>query len=369
MSARRWFPRLGLSLATAVVLLTGAELVFRRLEGRLGLTPATIANLRAYQRGIVHGFAPRPYTVFRRVPGSSGVNSAGFLDGEWELERTAGVPRVLCLGGSTTEGGNTLGTLGSYPAFLREILQQRLGGPVQVMNAGVSGWCSAELLDAWFLELQDYRPDLVVIHEGVNDARPQMWPGFRRDYSHYRRPWRFPATGAFERALTGKSDLFLWLLSRRTRPTVGTATEFDPGGRSSFDPESRILPPETLLSFRRNLLSIGRSVRDLGGQVALLTMISDPRDEEEDVNRTVAYRVAIRENNRAMREIAAQEGWLLCDLESLEQDRREEWKSWFLDFVHVDPRGNARKAELLAELLLASGWPELARPAGAHERR
>ncbi len=351
------------SLAAFVLSLLAAECIFRSFEERLGIDARWLRNMRKYVcAGDPGGFTAHPHTVYRRRPGQRGINSEGFRDEEWKLERTPGVPRILCIGGSTTAGGNPMGALGSYPGLLKQILEERLGRPVEVMNAGMSGWTSAEMVAAWFLNLQDYRPDLVVIHEAVNDVEPRNYPGFRRDYSHHRRSWSLPTFGPLSRLLAAKSDLYLWFVGGRSIPTIHDATIQRLKGSMSFD--GTAFPRETIAPYRRNLRSIGRSVRDLGGMVAFMTLLYDPTFDEEP-EKKASYRVGVLDNNQVMRELAAEEGWLLCDLYADEQPRREEWKPVFTDMVHVVPEGNRRKAERLAQTLLDHGWPDLPSSTGS----
>jgi hypothetical protein len=68
----------------------------------------------------------------------------------------------------------------------------------------------------YFLTVQDFTPDLVLLHEIVNDAEPRAWPKFSRDYSHYRHPWTPPRYVWPLRTLVGWSDLVAFLDLRRT---------------------------------------------------------------------------------------------------------------------------------------------------------
>ena len=48
------------------------------------------------------------------------------------------------------------------------------------MNVGITGWTTAETLVNYFLVVQDLSPDIVLIHEAVNDAEPRVGPAFGR---------------------------------------------------------------------------------------------------------------------------------------------------------------------------------------------
>ncbi len=357
---RRRAAALALACLGLVGLLALAEVAFRARAERLGFDAARRAAARDYVlHGWTAGYAPHPHTIFRRPPAPGVVNAEGFKDAQWTLARTRGVPRILCLGGSTTESGNDAGLQGSFPFFLGAILRERLGREVEVLNAGMSGWNSAELVAAWFLDLIDFRPDLVVIHEAVNDVEPRGHQGFRRDYSHYRHAFVPLAYDPLTRWLAAHSDLWLWLVGRDGPPTIQDMTVFPDHPPYGFDGVR--FPPGTLEPYRRNLRSIGESVLAEGGTLALMTLVYDTRydarpQEAKDVWPTRQFRVGIREHNQVMRELAAAHGWLLCDLEALERERMDEWAPWFRDLVHVEPEGNRRKAERLAQTLIEQGF-------------
>jgi hypothetical protein len=130
----------GISLGVLVLVAAGAEAGFRALGPAEAREP--LASLRNY-----------------------------LLTGRTRA-RTSGVPRVACLGGSTTEGGNPQGRGGSYPPLLEVALEERTGRDFEVLNAGISSWTTNEMLVAWFLTIQDFQPDLVVLHEASAGAVP-----------------------------------------------------------------------------------------------------------------------------------------------------------------------------------------------------
>lgn len=93
--------------------------------------------------------------------------------------------RVACVGNSITYGmGVENREQNSYPAVLGRLL----GEAYQVRNFGHSG---ATLLNRGhhpYTQTQEYaealafRPDVVVIHLGINDTDPRNWPNYRDDF-------------------------------------------------------------------------------------------------------------------------------------------------------------------------------------------
>jgi acyl-CoA thioesterase-1 len=83
-----------------------------------------------------------------------------------------GVHRIVCLGDSITQGGEGPG---GYVWLVRHYLaalypQQ----PIEVINAGISGHKSTDMLARYQKDVLDKKPDLVTISVGVND----VWHGF-----------------------------------------------------------------------------------------------------------------------------------------------------------------------------------------------
>ena len=94
--------------------------------------------------------------------------------------------KVACVGNSVTYGaGISDRETMSYPAQL----QNKLGKDYDVRNFGVNGATLLKKghnpywkLDA-FKAAQDFNPDVVIIHLGLNDTDPRNWPRFRDEFN------------------------------------------------------------------------------------------------------------------------------------------------------------------------------------------
>lgn len=112
-----------------------------------------------------------PFFVYRkhasRENGVFRTNNYGFRDDDVLVPKPPGLIRILCIGGSTTEEGDSNGI--TYP----NILERRLNllfesSEFDVVNAGLSGYSS---LKGW-MRMPDYlalEPDLLVWYNAVND--------------------------------------------------------------------------------------------------------------------------------------------------------------------------------------------------------
>lgn len=106
--------------------------------------------------------------------------------------------RILCMGGSTTYGLGVNSPSQTYPARLEKqlswhieqdsVLNAHYTG-VEVLNAGLEAGNSAEELQQYIFKYSYYRPHVVVVNSGVNDAllAANASADFQPDYTHYRR--------------------------------------------------------------------------------------------------------------------------------------------------------------------------------------
>ena len=111
--------------------------------------------------------------------------------------------RVACLGGSTT--------MYQYPRYLEADLNRySLGRTFEVMDFGVNGWTLMESTVNYTIRVADFHPDVVLVHHGMNDCFPRVWPDYRPDYSHYRISWRDQSRW-FDRKILANSWIFSYL--------------------------------------------------------------------------------------------------------------------------------------------------------------
>jgi lysophospholipase L1-like esterase len=340
--------RLGLLLGATVAACVIAELGFRLVETRLGVDRARIGLLRDYLVMETADYEPRAYVGYADRRGAPGVNAWGFLDEEHDRAHPPGVIRIACLGSSTTESGNAANYRGSYPFFLQRELEARWQRPVEVLNFGVSSWTTAEVLVNYVLTVQDFTPDVVLLHEIVNDAEPRAWPHFSRDYSHYRHPWTAPRYVWPLRTIIGWSDLAAFLDLRRTSNAgLERLVTTDPHGQWVF-PHGQFAPG-TIEPFIRNTRTITEHATAHGAQVLLVTMPYD-HDRVSAPYMQTLHR-GLEEHNQVYRDLAQQEGYGLADLDVDERAHPAELTGAFVDLVHVQPAGNQWKARRIAAQL------------------
>ena len=110
------------------------------------------------------------------------INSLGHFGPEPKKEKTK--TRVVCIGASTTANNISDGQIDySYPS----ILQKYLGNDYEVLNCGIGGWISPDILINFQLNLLKLKPDIVILYHGYNDLQYHLMENTRSDYSHGRK--------------------------------------------------------------------------------------------------------------------------------------------------------------------------------------
>lgn len=104
-----------------------------------------------------------------------------FFDEEVTVKKPAGVTRVIVLGTSSTEGFR-LAKEDNFPSQLQRLLDRDPGGgKFEVINAGVGGYVSYQLLVYFQEVLLKLSPDIVILYLASNDLN-YNGPFTARDY-------------------------------------------------------------------------------------------------------------------------------------------------------------------------------------------
>ena len=143
-------------------------------------------------------------------------------------EQTAAIPkppdvfRIICLGGSTTEGFQSRG----YPASLQRMLSDKYPArKIEVLNAGKYFYSTEHSIIQYLFYLKALEPDVLILFHAVNDLiasftmPPFSSKPFRRDYGHFYGPLaniRYPRT--FEQFL--REFFFADLLIPHLKPIL-----------------------------------------------------------------------------------------------------------------------------------------------------
>jgi len=339
----------------------------RKTVFKVGLAVITLALLALIAEGVSRFAYPldanqetrlaafRDYAVHKRHRIYDPHPYIGYTPRNWHerfrsqfsLEKKPGVLRIACLGGSTTEGNE------AWPHLLAKDLADRANQPVEVMNWGVSGWTTTESMLNFFVNVQDWEPDLVLIHHAANDVLARLHPNYRTDYSHFRHPWVELNLPGWKRWLLGTSHLYARLQMEGVQTNIQSRVGYPMRDRSIV--MSGELPPETSAAYQRNLKTLIEYSASSGAKTALLTMPYSPNPEFRTGVLFAINHKGTLEHNELARELAAETDCLLIDLAAGFEAIRARSARFFRDGVHLDPGGHELKAELVAEALFEAG--------------
>ena len=216
-------------------------------------------------------------------------NEHGYRGPAVPLRRTHGKLRILFLGGSTTYGWTVDNPNETYPAFLGKILEKRLPDGLQgieIINGGVMWGTTAENLTHYIFKYRYYKPDIVVIEEGGNDAQGSaMITTYQPDYSHWRRtlPEIYPL-----------SSKVRWIMHSRFVSLFVIHTFYSHFFTGHFVRDDILPPakwyrseksgqiPEKDLAFKNNLSTLIREIRADGSEIVLVPFRPNPANQYSD---------------------------------------------------------------------------------------
>lgn len=292
---------------------------------------------------------------FVSQPGTGGGvtrhNSAGFRGDEFP-PKSATTLRIACFGASTTYGVGVDDNRDTYPAQLETVLRERPlpagWEDVEVLNLGVGGYTSREILGTMERTIPELQPDVVLIQNAINDVIPRFYPNYRDDYAHFRTnfapldvtvldrmAYRSQAWLAFAYAMGWIRPLSLQSQTQLPMPPVDEALAN--------------LAANSPTGYEKNLSRAVAFAQSQGCRVWLLTQayldvpaFAGPNEASRRLEG--GYRAGLAEHTELVVALAAQSGAGLIRLD--EQMPREQ--RFFTDPIHMSREGNRVKAELIA---------------------
>lgn len=244
--------------------------------------------------------------------------------------------RVVCLGGSTTRQ--------KYPVPLRLILHSETEPPLfEVMDFGCDGWTLQESLINYTIRVQDFSPDIVILHHGANDAMPRIWGEFKPDYTNFRTHWN-DQTGSLLRILSRYSFTANGILQRRGF-LVHNQQNFVIRNIGKDEMRAKA-SPKSAMTYRRNLESMIQLTKLNGSHLILANMPYDPSKGTEKMD------TIVNEHNQIMQELAQEHDVPILDFATFINPNEE----LFSDAVHMTPDGDKIKAQETTKQLWQWYW-------------
>jgi lysophospholipase L1-like esterase len=255
-------------------------------------------------------------------------------DYDWLEE---GATTIICIGDSVTYG-HGVSSEESYPARLEQLLKAGGGESIRVMNRGVTGWNQAgspnflrkETRLIGQVHKKGGRP-VVLYLGGHNDVMGAGWE-----------QWTAGGSGNKERSY--RLPRFLRILNWGLKTaSSGSAEKGD---------------EDTAAMLRKNIVSFADAAEQSGGQLYLLTYMIPGKPEglePETAKRVATCREKQRAGNQMLRQLAAEKGLPMIDLENTVPAPSVFDSQWFIDHIHPTPKGHREIAEAALKHLAAYG--------------
>ena len=258
-----------------------------------------------------------------------------------------GTFRIISLGGSVTFGWPYEKTPEvAYPMVLERLLNQSPPPGIkrfEVINAGVAAFSSYQGLEYFKLRLRRYKPDLVTICFGNNDAENNSETGtFLTDREYYERLRVLAQKKMVQKTRNLLNSLRAYALLEKGIFHIKLAL---------FKDQHRVPPAE----FQSNLMEFIQMAKEDGFNLMLIyepmIIFTEPLEDMSAEDRNNPYRKAIRAvaiKNPGRVHIA--------DTVAFFQTHQGEGEKLFVDFMHMTKRGNRVMGGFLKEDLFKSGF-------------
>jgi len=264
------------------------------------------------------------------------TNSAGFRDRERSVSKPAGVYRILLIGDSTLVGNGVRDSERLFASLLEVRLNGGSRAPVEVLNMGVGGYHTVQ--EVALLEERGlaYSPNLVMLGVTLNDL------DLASDAGVYQ--WLLKANPGVEpqrgRGLYARSlaqSRLLFVLHHRLRGWLGR--QGAPLGRDAHDRwyEENVLRGGSTLEVGFEMLARLRASHGFEVLVFVLPAFSDPFSR---------YRHG--DFHTLVEEVAKRFDFRVLDLIPGFQALNDDASLFALDAMHLNERGHAALAEILA---------------------
>ena len=271
----------------------------------------------------------------KNVPGIEGpqhitTDGKGFRTGNRLIRYEDETPyRIFAIGASTTEQAY-IDDSRTWTRLLEDSLTATLSRPVEVINTGVAG-----LRLVHHLATQDYiadlNPDLVLFLVGINDWNLQIKRHFDRD-GRFAKPWSVRLRDRFQRSVAFTFYQLYIELPQRTKLVVRDAQFTAMTDRERRPHVVRYLPQAVSEDFARGMARLAARCHEGAYRCMLLTQPSayypgapstvtqyfrlTPPGQSYTLDLDSLVHVAGLYND-FVRDLAAKEQLLLCDLEAV----------------------------------------------------
>lgn len=307
-----------------------------------------------------------PYLLYFNTPNYQDSikqhNSMGYRSGEILPEKPEETFRILALGGSTTYGYLNKDPSTTWPSLLQKKLRDHFSTEkIEVINAGLNYATSAELLAGYVFRHRYLNPDVVIFHEGGNDAVPVFFDAYTPEYTHFRAHGSGAYLRRYEKILL-HSNVFkvfysLWL---NNLETVYRSQPYSLSKLNRGQVEKYVKDETRYRGFMRNVELLIRLAQLDSADVLLFGFIQ-AREENLARNRPDLIGLekslirAVNKNNDILKTLAS--AHKVTYLEAKPSVFKDEW---FLDNCHLNEKGEEMKASLVFDEVVKMMSPVIA---------
>jgi lysophospholipase L1-like esterase len=309
-----------------------------------------------------YAWLPHPYLSYYPNPkyqrGQTFHNSLGYRNNEFPLEKPSGVYRIVALGGSSTYDVSIENNDETFTAQLEKMLKEEYGySNVQVINAGVPGYNSWEILVNLEFRVLDLDPDLVIIYEGTNDVHARMVEpsAYSSDDLGRRQAWQVPPVAWWEHSALLRIASRTMNITRQisiddfvSAPTYMSWPFESRLSESDLDP-AELLKENPPIYVRRNYENMVAVAKAHDVQILFSTWAYSPN--LNDYASRDYYQQGFRENNDVVKDVATEQQIPLFDFAAVMPQEAIYWA----DGRHVNEAGALVKARLFAEYIHDQG--------------
>jgi lysophospholipase L1-like esterase len=325
-------------VADGVVARRAADPAWRPAEEPRGLWESLCRLTLEYgsvKRGLEQSRArsqPHPYLGYALVPGFRSPdgatqqvshNALGFRGRETSWQKPPGTYRILTTGGSSVYGQSESSDAAVWSQVLEDRLRQRHPErALEVVNLGVPGWSSFEILINLELRGLELEPDLVIVYEAINDMRCALYKRggpVTSDNLQWRQAWPVDRPSALEGMLAASRSYLVWrryftgYVARRADLGFYAITNYDPREPDLYwDYADGPAPEQGFENYRRNLELLVAACRARGARVLFATQAL-PRWHLEHADSRAEQLDAFERVLATQREVAARLGVPLCE--------------------------------------------------------